>query len=135
MTGGGGESHMLPPDVYIYIEQPLHTENGVVLCNEMKHSSNLGTVAFPRDLGIAMVRGLGGLSQPGVSPLRTWSWATLFKEGNLEWSAGFIQATGAQLCLSWLISVAQGASLNPLNSPSFHQHHPRECFLLLARNI
>lgn len=28
-----------------------------------------------------MVRGLGGLSQPGVSPLRTWSWATLFKEG------------------------------------------------------
>lgn len=47
----------------------------------MQHSTNLGTVAFPRDLGIAMVRGLGGLSQPGVSPLRTWSWATLFKEG------------------------------------------------------
>ena len=38
-------------------------------------------MAFPRDLGTAMVRGLGGLSQPGVSPLRTWSWPTLFKEG------------------------------------------------------
>ena len=101
----------------------------------MKHSTNLQTVAFPRDLGTAMVRGLEAFLSLELVHLEHGAGQLFLRRESLEWSAGLIQATGAQLCLSRLISVAQGASLNPLNSPSFHQHHPRECFLLLARNI